>query len=177
MYTIMRSIILLCLTLSFFCCSQKNQYGTKKASVINKYQQKYSITTFPIVTTKDTTSINEIRFFTIKSCADTHKMMYENYGLWTNKLDSEYLTHSFPRLVWSDLDLFGDGQLFSVITDGKESKDAYFASLIIVDSDNKDCLHKNYPNREKIIQLLSKKLFENNFSINQSFYQILRTQS
>jgi hypothetical protein len=167
----MKKTILLLLIIIINSCAQKNNNFTKKSLVIRQYGQKYSIVKVPVVTNKDTTYINEIRFFKITSMANAHKVMYDRFGHWNTSMASNYSV-GFPRLIWTDIKLLQNQNSYSVITDGIETPSEYFTSYTIIDADNKDALDVNYTKREQLIECLANGL--NNMNDDNSTYSLIR---
>ena len=167
----MRKSILLLLVIIISACAQKNKNFTKKPSVIKQYGQKYSIVKVPVIINKDTSYINEIRFFNITSMANAHKVMYDKFGFWDVSMASNNKM-TFPRLIWKDIKLLQNQKTYSVITDGIENSPDYFTSCTIIDANNKDALDINHPKREQIIEYLANEL--NNMSKDRTFYILIR---
>ena len=78
-----------------------------------------------------------------------------------------------PQLIWEDVKLFAiNNDKFTVVASGLETRTEKYASVMIFDTQNRDCMSMSYPLREKLIELLSNRL--NDLSPNMAFYKVYR---
>lgn len=144
----MKKFYLLFFLMSIIGCS------SPKNSINKLPYSKFEVTKVPIVFKNDTLSYNELRFYKIKSALDAMVMMYENYGRWNNKISSKY-QNNINRIVWHNVKILpNQKETFTVIADGTETMENYFASLMIFDSNEKDCLDEKYPFKDEILNAM-----------------------
>ena len=115
--------------------------------------REYSIVVDTVINYSDTFYTAELRIFKIKSSMDAMNMMYKNYGEWSGERKGKY-QENISQLIWLNVDLNKDGKKYLVIADGTETMTAYFTSLIIFDSDTKNCFQHDYPERQKLLNLI-----------------------
>lgn len=131
------------LTLFMGCSASK-----KGVNYIN-YSQ-YKIVETPLLVEKDTLLINELRFFKIKSIKDVSHIMYSNFGVWDEKTQG-FHQNAIGTFIWKNVKLLPNSEeLFTVIADGKETSNDYFACVMIFDSQSKDCLKEANNYKDKI---------------------------
>ncbi|WP_271407473.1 hypothetical protein [Tenacibaculum soleae] len=117
----------------------------------------------------DSTYINELRFNAVFSAMYTKKLMYDKYGKW----DKEVWPNGAKRpiLVWEKRKLIEtQDELYSVATNGTESMKEMFASVIVFDSKNRDCLSENYHSKDSLINFFATEI--RNLSSNKKFYDV-----
>ena len=119
--------------------------------------KKHEVLLTPIINESDTTYASELRFYNIKSSMDCSKMMYENYGEWDSENAGKYHSN-IKQFVWSEIRLLDSEEKFTIITDGTETMSNYFASIIIYDSSNQNCLDSKYVNRDEILKTVIGKM-------------------
>lgn len=115
------------------------------------------------VTNSDSIYINELRFNAVASSMYSGKLMFDKFGKW----DKEILLSktSKPILIWKNKKLLeSQEELFSVYTNGNESLYEIYTSVIILDSNNKDCLEKNSKYKNELINFFSKEISKLNDS-------------
>lgn len=140
---------------------------------------------------KDSTSsyASELRFNATYSAFYTKQVMYEKFGLWNKKLRIKREEH--PILIWENVNLFNDGNLFTVYATGfentngpgnqvknnsfhkqvKGSNHGIYASVIVLDSSGIDCLKQdNIELRNSIIEFFSDGI--KNLSTSNEFYDL-----
>ncbi|MXS72533.1 hypothetical protein GSF70_15060 [Flavobacteriaceae bacterium W22] len=117
---------------------------------------KYTILTKKILLKdRSTKELNELKFDAVYSCFYTKKMMYENFGKWTKEIRPN-IDDSHPILVWEKIKLFKDeDKLYSVYANGEENQDEIYASVLVFNENNQDCLAKTSSEKEKIIMFFS----------------------
>ncbi|PWG05446.1 hypothetical protein [Polaribacter aquimarinus] len=140
----------------------------------NRYQKKHtSVTEVSIFNKKDTLSVNQLRFYKIQSAMDCMKMMYENYGIWNKKI-STVENYMLRRIIWHNIKLIdNNNELFTVIATGYESKELYYAGLIVFDSKEKDSFEENHPLKNKLIEVLITKMKRRN-KTDSSVYKLFK---
>lgn len=150
-------LLFLITILALISCKTLNQSNEtlKKEKAIPSL--KYEVHSTQLVTKSDTVYVDEIRFYNPKSALDCMIMMYSNHGKFDSKYDGKY-QDNIKQKVWKNLDLFGDKKQYSIIADGTETMTEYFASLIIFDENQRNCLSKTHPDREKIIVYFLQKM-------------------
>lgn len=125
----------------------------------------------PILTIQgnDSTYINELRFNAVFSAMYTKKLMFDKFGKWDKEIRPNNERH--PILVWEKIKLFDNkNKVYSIATYGAESMEGIYASVIIFDSKNKDCLTENNSEKDSIISFFPKGI--QNLSSNKKFYNI-----
>jgi hypothetical protein len=142
-----------------------------KQNAINEERSPYAIIESRVVSDQDTIIVDELRLYEIESALDATRLMYENYGSWEEKSEGKFQSN-IKQMAWVNVKLFEDDRAFSVITDGAETDVSFFASLIIIDSNNRNCLSKGHPLREDIVQLMLNKL--NALSNKNESYKLFR---
>ena len=138
--------------MSFSSCN-----STKKNIVSKTPSLKYEVVEIPLIYDEDTLYVNELRLYNIQSALDAKVIMYYNYGKWDLVSSGKY-QDNIKEHVWKRVKLLENEGAFFVSADGTETLDEYFASLIIVDTHNNDCLNPNYPLRNELIDLFVRKL-------------------
>ena len=79
--------------------------------------------------------------------------MYKNYGKWNKSIQGKH-QDNIKKFIWENIKLFeNDEETFTIIADGTESINEYFACLIVLDSKGNDCFEENNPYKEKILNL------------------------
>lgn len=154
-------IVLLCV----LSCSSAKMKTDSKATV------EFEVVKTSLVIEKDTLTFNELRFYKVESALDAMKLMYLNYGKWNKKISGKYQSN-INRIIWNDVKLFGDNEVFTVVADGTETLSDYFASLVVFDSEDKDCFNTGHPSRAKLINLFAAKM--KSLDKNQSVYNLFR---
>ncbi len=154
----MRKALIIVLIFSFISCSSSKLKNRDIISETNFNDLKIAKTS--TVIDSDTLNFNELRFYGIDSAFDTMKTMYLDFGMWTNEFKSLH-NENFNRKVWEDIKLFENDEVFTVIADGIETVNNYYACLIVFDSNGKDCLQENHPLKNKTINLFNNKMKEN----------------
>lgn len=163
----MKKIISYLIIIIFYSCSSTNN----KDIIKTEKHRDIKVVNVKDIIDKNSISFNELRFSEIKSAMDTQKLMYLEYGIWDNKAKGLHQLN-VSRKIWENITIFNDNQTFTIIADGTETVSEYYASLIIFDSNGKDCLEENHPLREKIIDSFYEKMKNNK---NKKFdYIILR---
>lgn len=134
-------------------------YENGYTEIINK---KYYATS-----SNGTLVTNEIRFECVYSMFYTHKVMFDKFGKWDNQL---FLERTHPVLIWRNVDLFANGKMYTVYTDGLEEWKHIYASIMVTDTTEKDLLAEDSLEKEKLISYFSDMIKTRNE--NSGFYEI-----
>ncbi len=124
---------------------------------VNSKSITFEIQEVKMLQETDTSSLQELRFFDIRSAFDAHAMMYDFYGEFDQKVNSKY-QENIKQLIWYEVHLLGDDRVFAVVTDGTETKTNFFSSFIVFDSNEQNCFEDNHPSKEEIVNELAKKM-------------------
>ncbi len=118
---------------------------------------------------KDTSFVYTLKFNAVSSAMYTQKIMFDKFGKWTTAVpagDNRNLI-----LIWENVKLFDDKEeLFSVAACGIEGWGEMFASVMVFDSKNNDCLSNNSIYLNEIITLFSNNI--QNLNNDDTFYKI-----
>ena len=129
----------------------------------------YTLVKVPLVENKETINLNELRFNAVFSAMYTKKVMYDRFGKWTKLLQPNKERH--PILVWEKVKLFdNDADLYTVYADGTESSTEMYASVLVFDANNKDCLNDDHPMQLKLITYFSDGI--ENLNDSKNFYKV-----
>lgn len=148
----MRNLSFAIVVFVIISCSSRKKLIDK-----NAYNLEWNIEEVNIISAAGSTKINELRFHEVNSAKDAMILMFQNYGKWDKKAEGKY-QDNIKQLVWENLNVLNDGHMFTVITDGTETESNYFASLVIFDSDGKDCLRWGSPLRDELTNLFLEKM-------------------
>jgi hypothetical protein len=130
----------------------------------------YTILKIPVIQKKDTTNLNELKFNAVFSAMYTKKVMYDKFGKWTKEVRPND-NDRHPILVWENIKLFDDeNKLFSVYANGDENWNEIYASVLVFDESNMDCLNDTSLNRAKIIEYFSNGI--KGLNEDQDFYDV-----
>ena len=150
----MKSLAMLLLSvvgcIAVSCSSSQIKPTTKEPA-------RYEVTLVGIVNDIDTTQVNEFRMLKPKGAHNTSDMMTKHYGEPMARYEGLY-QGNIKRQVWKNIPLLGDHKTYTVITDGVESRTAYFTSLIIFDQDQKDGLASTHPDRAALLAAITEKM-------------------
>jgi len=151
----MKKIFIILFILNLTSCS------SSKVTTIETDYRDLEIAEKTNNTNSDTINYNELRFYSeqINSATDTMKLMYLAFGDWNNQEISLYLSNT-NRKIWKNIKLFDNNETFTVIADGTETIEEYFACLSIIDSAGKDCLKDEHPLKNKVINFFYNKMKE-----------------
>ena len=176
-------LLLITLLISFSCSSQKSTEKTtekgvgvaqKTANPNTPYIYKngflnYNILKIPVIQKNDTITLNELKFNAVFSAMYTKKVMYDKFGKWTKEIRPNNERH--PILLWENVKLFEDeNKLFNVYANGDENWNEIYASVLVYDDQNNDCLQENNLLKEKIVNYFSKGI--QNLNNKKEFYDI-----
>ena len=117
---------------------------------------------------------NEVRFECVKSPLISKKVMYDKFGKWNSKIDSK--REESPILIWKNVQLFPtDSTRFTVAANGMENEKKVFASVIVLDQENKDLLSHESEYKELLINYFSAMILTHDQS-KRIFYKIYWTE-
>lgn len=140
------------------CNTTKNNLEDKGIKIRWTEGDDYEVVSTPIVNEQDTSYVDELRIYRIESANDARYMMTQTYGGCTQFGEGKY-QDNINQLMWKEVSLLSDEiEKFTILTDGTETGTDYFSSIIIFDSENRNCLADNYPNREAVLNALLHKL-------------------
>lgn len=130
--------------------------------------KNFEIKKIQTIQDKDTSTISELRFNAVFSAFYTKKLMFDKFGKWTNVI---YLNNDrHPILIWENVKLFDTkNKVYSVATNGVESWEEMYASVIILDNNNNDCLTQTNSEKDSIIHYFSNELIK--LDTNKKFYE------
>lgn len=150
----MKKYIWMLLMFTALSCSSSKDVTNKNEDL------EFGVVNTPLIVENDTIYINELRFYRTQSVMDGMKLMYENYGNWSEKINGKH-QQNINRIVWQNVKLINESnELFTVIADGTETKTDYFACLMIFDSQDKDCFNTEHPYKEQLTKLFVDKMKE-----------------
>ncbi|CAM1350347.1 hypothetical protein [Tenacibaculum crassostreae] len=136
-----------------------------------KWFENYEITPFLAVENLNSTYINELRFIEVRSSFYTKEIMWNNFGKWDKVIKP--IEENHPILIWERRKLFDyQDELYTILAYGVENKKIMYSSIIILDSDKKDCLSNNSIVKDSLISYFSNKMKNlKNFNSNQDLYK------
>jgi hypothetical protein len=111
-----------------------------------------------MISEKDTILLNELRFYNISSARNTIQMITDTYGNSDIELDGRYQNNLSQRL-WKSKKILDNNKLYTISASGAENGVDYFASLVVFDNENRDCLIEIYPDRQAIIDFFVDKMY------------------
>lgn len=131
--------------------------------------KNFEIIPISTISDNDSTYISELRFNAVFSAMYTKKLMYDKYGKWDKEVWPNGANR--PILIWEKRKLIeSQNDLYSVATNGTESRKEMFASAIVLDSKNRDCLTENYEARDLLIDFFATGI--RNLSSDKEFYDV-----
>jgi hypothetical protein len=154
----MRETLILLFILSLISCSSSKV--NKNDIIIKTNFNGLKIANTSKVINADSITFNELRFHNIDSALDTMKSMFLDFGTWNNKANGLH-QENINRKVWENIKLFETDEEFTIIADGTESVNGYYACLIVFDSKGKDCFEESHPMKFKIINFFHERMKEN----------------
>ncbi|MBS1548361.1 MAG: hypothetical protein JSS94_00665 [Bacteroidetes bacterium] len=134
-----------------------------KNGYLNFYMEKV-----PVPQKNDT--LNKLKFNAVYSAMYTQKVMYDKFGKWSKEIrpNNEW---RHPILVWEKVKLFDDeNKLYNVYAHGEEEWEEIYASVLVFDENQNDCLKENSPNKNKVTIFFAKGI--QNLNSNEDFYKI-----
>lgn len=157
----MKSNALIIYIITLFCfysCATKKykqskfQNGKCEYLYINDFSGT-SISTSDFIVQKDTISVSSLKFECTYTAFYTSWVMYNNYGEWDDGVQPENNYNTY--LVWKDINLFSNGDKYTVVTYGVEKPGDIYSSVMVFDDKGGDILSKNSELKTKLIDLFS----------------------
>lgn len=150
----MKKCFLILLSFVLINCSSTKKTGNKPKN------SKFEIVETFLVDEKTNVnfSIYELRFYKIMSALDGVALMYQNYGMWDKKIEGKH-QQNINRIIWDNIKLIeGYDEEFTIVADGTETVNNYFACLMVFDSKGKNCFNNKHPLKEKLTDLFVNKM-------------------
>ncbi|MEZ4892866.1 MAG: hypothetical protein R3A50_09580 [Saprospiraceae bacterium] len=130
--------------------------------------KNYEIKPFLSKIGRDSIYINELRFNAAYMYICTGKALYDKFGRWDKYLRA--CEDCGESLIWENVKLFKDSdELYTIAASGAKNCDEVYASVVIFNTKQEDCLAESYEKREAIIEHFSKAIRHLNH--NMSFYR------
>lgn len=124
---------------------------------------------FKSVVNNDTIKLNEVKYECVYTAMYTKKVMYDKFGKWHKEIYTNKERH--PMLIWENIKLFAnDSTKFTIVTNGLESIETIYASILVFDQNNNDLLAESSPYRDKLVDYFGKLIINNNKK--EDFYDI-----
>ncbi len=134
--------------------------GFKKGVTLKKANSSLFINGFEsakIIHDKEGLAVSELQFHSTATTVETSKVMVNNFGIWKER--RPFYSEKYQAFVWEDVQLLkSTSEKFTVITDGHEGNGILFSSVMVIDSENKDCLAIGHKLRDAIIIYFSEEL-------------------
>lgn len=167
----MKNILCLFVITTFASCASTNNISEKRCETILKNDYKnILVEKFESNVDNETLFFNEVKYECVHSAMYTAKVMYDKFGKWNNAIFPKGERH--PLLVWKNVKLFpNDSTEFIVATNGLESIETIYASVLVFDKQNNDLLTENSVYKAKLIEYFSGMIRANN-SKKEEFYEI-----
>lgn len=165
--------------LVFMSCSTQYKVKTEKHKTSNPntpfiYKngfKNYEITPSISIVENDTITFNELKFNAVQSAMYTQKLMYDKFGKWDTIIKPKNQLHLI--FVWQNVKLFKNNEkTYTVAADGIESWEEMYASVIILNASNQDCLSVDSEIKDSLISYFSYGIKNLNSSV--KFYSLYR---
>ena len=128
----------------------------------------YEVKPFLSIIEKDSIYIHELRFNAVYSYGYTEKALFDKFGRWDKYLRA--CEDCGESLIWENVKLFKDSdELYTIAASGAKNCDEVYASVVIFNTKQEDCLAESYEKREAIIEHFSKAIRHLNNDM--SFYR------
>lgn len=125
---------------------------------------------FKSVVNNDTIKLNEVKYECVHTAMYTKKVMYDKFGKWHKEIYPNSERH--PILIWENIKLFAnDSTKFTIATNGLESIETIYASILVFDENNNDLLAKSSPYRDKLVEYFGNLIINENVK-KEDFYDI-----
>ncbi len=125
---------------------------------LKEHYLEFKIAETPLILENETIYLNELRIYKTYSAMDGMRLMQQNFGEGNNELTGKH-TQYLKRIIWQDVKLLDEkDETFTVITDGIESKKAYFTCIMVFDSEGRNCFNPEHPYREQLIDFFVEKM-------------------
>lgn len=154
----MKKIVLALSFLSLISCASSN-LGNKENLIKTNFTD-LKIATSSLVKNATTITCNELRFYNIDSAFDTKKSMFLDFGI-SNEQTNGMHQNNIRKMQWTNVKLFDSDDRFTIIADGTETTQNYFACLIVFDNQGKDCLNENHPLKNEIVNYFQNRMKKN----------------
>ena len=142
---------LACLVIVDACTSQRSNRASADVLPIEyEAPEDYQVVETKIISETDTLYTQELRIYKITSAIDASLMMHHHFGEANAFYEGKY-QDNIKQHVWREVMLIDSINKFTVITDGTETGTEYFASIMVFDKENNNCLKEGHPLREVIV--------------------------
>ena len=152
-------IAILIIILSCACSTTKSKTDNSFKSDISVKTAEFDVVQVPIVSEGDTLILNELRFYTIHSALNSIHMISGIYGDPNMELEGRYQSN-LPQMIWHNKEILDNDELYTISACGTETGTAYFASIAVFDSKNKDCLSYTHPDHQELIDFFVSKMYK-----------------
>ncbi|TYB79695.1 hypothetical protein [Bizionia myxarmorum] len=124
-----------------------------------------------IIHDKEGLAVSELQFHYTATTVETSKVMVNNFGVWKKR--RPFYSEKHQAFVWENIQLLKNtSEKFTVITDGHEGDRILFSSIMVIDSENKDCLAKGHKLRDAIVMYFTEELKkEQSYDLMQKAYK------
>ena len=160
-------VLLISLSLMILGCNSQKPPKNKRVGIARETMNpstpfiykngyaNYSIEKIPWRQNNDTVYLNSLKFNAVFTAFYTKKIMYDKFGMWSKEIRPNNEAH--PILLWENVQLFkNDNNLFSVYAKGDEKWDEIYASVLVFDAEQNDCLGDDSTLKNKIISYFAK---------------------
>ena len=123
---------------------------------------------FTQITGNDQITYTELQYICVYSSLYINKGMFDRFGKW----DKLVKANDAHLLIWNDIKLFEDSNKeYLIMTSGAETPTGTYTSVLVFDSNGKDLLSINSPEKEMIKKYFGE-LIRNNSSNKKDFYPV-----
>ena len=167
----MRILYLLLFLLCIFSCSS-SQNVKKRTKCSKIYKNKFTEILnekYKVIYENDTIIYNEVRYECVFSALYTKKVMFDKFGKWDKAIYPSNKKH--PILKWESIDLFDNGEKYTIMTDGLEEWKHIYASIMVFDEKETDLLSENSPEKQKLTNYFAQLLKNQNLE-KKDFYEV-----
>lgn len=144
---------------------------TSQKLLKNENNSEFEIVEISIGSENHKMQINELRIYNQSSSVNTSIMIHKEFGKWSEKLPGKY-QNNIDQYLWENVNLSDTLRDLTIVTDGTETINENFTSLLIYDSNFKDCLNPKYKYQNRAIEIIMDKMRKLNpeFKDYQIFY-------
>ena len=129
----------------------------------------YEVKPFLSIIEMDSIYIHELRFNAVYSYGYTEKALFDKFGRWDIYVRT--CLECEESFIWNNIKLFKDSdELYTVGASGISNCDEAYASVVVFNSKQEDCLAENYDIRDSIIEYFSNAI--HNLSNDKKFYDV-----
>ena len=115
----------------------------------------YEVKPFLSIIEKDSIYIHELRFNAVYSYGYTEKALFDKFGRWDIYVRT--CLECEESFIWNNIKLFKDSdELYTVGASGISNCDEAYASVVVFNSKQEDCLSENHEQRDAIIEYFSR---------------------